>query len=350
MHKRRIVSRVVEFVVLLFAIPVLSGCASTPPDEKLRERATLCLHRAMRFPGNPAVRAQGIEASVEVLGASIAPIVREGLRDEHPGVRFAACLSVGKLADRSAKDQVRALVADPDPNVRVGAFYALERMGDSSYRRAWVELMRDAETPAVRRNAVMALGLLEDRQAQPMLKRVASEDPDDGVRLQAVEGLAMLGDPDAEAGFIRDAFGGVGFRQPFALLALGRIKDPESISVLRSRLSNAPYLEARLAAARALAMQNRLEGFNLALQSLNWNKPDTSLQDDPAENQIMRVRTMAAMALGDMRDRRAVPALNQCMETTTDPRVQVAAARSILMIVEPGPDSQPADAFPPANR
>lgn len=349
MNKGRTFSRVAGFVLTAIAISIVSGCASAPADKPLRERATLCLHRAMRFPGNPAVRAQGIEASAEVLGVSAAPIIREGLRDEHPGVRFAACMAAGKLADKDSLDQVRTLTGDSDPNVRIGAYYALERMGDSSYRRAWSELMRDAEMPGVRRNAVMALGMLEDRKAQPMLKRVAAEDPDDGVRLQAVEGLAVLGDPDAEAGFVRDAFGGVGFRQPFALLALGRVKDPESISVLRSRLSNAPYLEAKLAAARALAMQGRLEGFNLALQSLNWNQPNPALQDDPPENQVMRVRTMAAMALGDMRDRRAVPVLNQCMETTIDPRVQVAAARSILMITDPGPESPPGAAIPPAN-
>jgi len=336
MNQRRVTWRLMRACLLVCFSIVTAGCAVAPPDEQMRDRATLCLHRGMRFPGNPAVRAQGIEAGAEVLGAPAAPLIREGLGDDHPGVRFAACLALGKLVDRSSIDQVRLLVGDPDLHVRVGACYALERMGDYSVRRIWFEIMRDAGSPEVRRNAVMALALLEDPRTRTMLKRVASEDTDDGVRLQAVEGLATLGDADAEGGFIRDAFGGMGYRQPFALLALGRVKGADSIAVLRSRMSNSPYLEARLAAARALGMHGRMDGFELALKSLDWNKPDPNLADDPVDNQIMRVRTMAAMALGDMRDRRALPGLNACMETADDPRVQLAAARSILMILQDG--------------
>lgn len=325
-------------VCLLVSAPLLAaGCAVAPPNSELRERATLCLHRGMRFPENPAVRAQSIEAAAEVLGDSAIPLIREGLRDDHPGVRFAGCMALGRLADRDSLALVRPLSADPDANVRISAYYAMERMGDPSGRRAWVNLMRDDPSPEVRRNAVMALGMLGNPDTQVILKRVAAEDADDGVRLQAVEGLARLGDSDAEGGFIRDAFGGVGYRQPFALLALGYIKSPDSVVVLRSRLVNSPYLEARLAAARALAMHGRLDGYDLALQSLDWNDPDPNLYDDPVENQIMRVRTMAAMALGDMRDPRSLVALNSCMENTDDPRVQVAAARSILLILNESP-------------
>jgi len=323
-------------VYWVLAIPVIAaGCAVAPPDDQLRDRATLCLHRGVRFPENPAVRAQSIEACAQVLGTSTIDLIREGLRDEHPGVRFAACLALGKLADVDAADAIRPLTEDADPRVRVGAYYALERMGDASYRRAWVTIMRDSADAEVRRNAVMTLGLLEDPRTRTMLKRVAAEDPDDGVRLQAVEALAVLGDSDAEGGFIRDSFGGLGYRQPFALLALGRVQGPDSVAVLRSRLANAPYLEARLAAARALAMHGRDDGLNLALRSLSWNSPNRNLPDDPAENQVMRVQSMAAMALGDMRHRRALAPLNQLMETTNDPRIQVAAARSILMILGP---------------
>lgn len=314
-----------------------AGCATAPPAEQLRERASLCLHRGIRYPGNPAVRAQSIEAGGEVLGESVAAIVREGLGDESAGVRFAACMALGRMKDRASAEAIRKLALDADLNVRIGAFYALERLGDASYRRAWAEMMQPDREPAVRRNAVMALALLQDPKTRAMLKRVAVEDPDDGVRLQAVEGLAMLGDADAQGGFIRDAFGGMGFRQPFALMALGYAGDSDSVAVLRSRLRNAPYLEARLAAARALGMQGIRDGFDLALNSLTWQEPDPNLPDDPVANQIMRVQSMAAMALGDMRDPRALAALNRCMEQTEDPRIQVAAARSILKIVGSAP-------------
>ncbi len=301
----------------------------------------------MRFPENPAVRAQSFEAAADVLGTQAITNIREGLGDAQAGVRFAACMALGRLADRSSAGLVRRLVNDPDASVRVAAYYALERMGDYSYRRAWADALREDPSPAVRRNAAMALGLLGNVKAKGLLSRAAGEDTDDGVRLQATEAMALLGDEDARSRFVRDAFGGMGYRQPFALMALGHINSTDSVSVLRSRLYNSPYLEAKLAAARGLAMHGSLEGFELALQSLTWNQPQSDLPDDSPENQIMRVRTMAAMALGEMRSPRALPTLDNCMENTDDPRIQVAAARAILSILK---NSPPAPAAAPASQ
>lgn len=309
-----------------------AGCAGTKGDTILRDRATLCLHRGMRYPENPAVRAEAMESAGEVLGERAVEQLKEGLGDEHPGVRFAAAMALGQVANPNTFEAVRKLVDDLDPSVRVAAYYAVERMGSFQYRRAWVDALHHP-SESVRRNAVMALGLLGEAKTRPLLVRVAAEDSDEGVRLQAVEALVLIGDEEAESKFVRDAFGGMGYRQPFALLALGHIQSPQSITILQSRLANAPYLEARLAAARGLAMHGLADGFPLALQSLNWNQPQANQPDDPPENQIMRVRTMAAMALGESHDRRALPALQNCMETANDPRIQVAAARAILMIL-----------------
>lgn len=329
---------------------LMAGCAAAPKDADLRDRATLCLHRGIRFPGNPSVRAVAMEAAGEVLGPPSGKLLCEGLRDEHAGVRFAACMALGQVADSAFVHAVHPLVNDPDTNVRVGAFYALERMGDYRYRRDWMEVMQNDKSAPVRRNAVMALGLLGNPQVIALLKRLASEDADEGVRLQAIEAMALLGDADAEGRFIRDAFGGMGFRQPFALMVLGRVQSSEVINVLGHRLYNSPYIEAKLAAARGLALHGRNDGFNLALQSLDWSSPQPNLPDDPPENQIMRVRVMAATALGEMRDSRALPALSRCMEASDDPRIQLAAARAILAILNHAhsleTDAAPAAAVP----
>lgn len=329
-------AQVIGGMLLIGTLTGTTGCAAAPPDPELRGRATLCLQRGMRFPDNPAVRAQAMEAAGETLGEQAVNMLLEGLRDEHAGVRFAACMAIGQLRHTPAIDAVRELTRDPDESVRVAAYFALERMGDYSNRRAWVETMRNAPSPQVRRNAVMAMGQLGNPKVKPLLDLMEQKDPDDAVRLQAIEAKIMLGDREAESRFLQDAFGGLGYRQPFALLALGHMRTPDALAALQNRLVAAPYIEAKLAAARGLAVQGRLDGFDLALQSLTWNEPRTDMPDDPPENQIMRVRTMAAMALGDMGDRRALPALHRCMETADDPRVQVAVARGILMILNRG--------------
>ena len=53
----------------------------------------------------------------------------------------------------------------------------------------------------------------------------------------------------------------------------------------------------------------------------------------------MRVRQLAAMALGAIGDHRALPALRRRLNDPSDPRVQVYAANAILEILsnrEPG--------------
>jgi HEAT repeat protein len=52
----------------------------------------------------------------------------------------------------------------------------------------------------------------------------------------------------------------------------------------------------------------------------------------------MRVRSMAALALGEIGDRRALGRLNQQMERSGDPRVQVAAVTAILRILDRAED------------
>ncbi len=323
------------------AILLVAGCAITPPasqEPALRELATRYVRAAMEFPDNPAVRAQAVEAA-GYLDEQGRLLVRERLKDEHPGVRFAACMTIGRMQDRSAMPVVRPLLQDSDGSVRIAAYYALERLGDSSYRRVWVDALTKGTDVAVRRNAAFALGQLESKEVMPLLQTSLTKDDDEGVRLQALEAMAILGDRQSVQRFIHDAYGGVGYRQTFALLTLGKSPDDRVIGTLRKRLAEAPHLEARLAAARALGMKGYRDGFELALASIDWNQPQANLPDDPPENQVMRMRSMAAMALGEIRDRRALGALKRRMQTPDDSRVQLAAATAMLMILESPPGS-----------
>jgi len=201
----------------------------------------------------------------------------------------------------------------------------------------WRDALVRNEDPVVRRNAALALGRLHNKDVIPLLNKVMADDDDDGVRIQALEALAFLGEPYAINRFIHDAYGGIGFKQPFALLTLGHVTGEQALGALRTRLEGAPYLEAKLAAARGLGMHGYHDGYELALKSLTWNKPKEGLRDDPPATQIMRVRSMAAMALGDIGKREALGPLYHRMETDTDPRVQLAAATAVLMILDKSP-------------
>lgn len=325
--------------LLVLAMLTAGGCGFEPTPEfikALRAEAQTCVERGMVYPFDPAVRTQAMEAACKVLGDAGRLRIREGLKDQHPGVRFAAAMALGKLKDKAALPALRSLTSDPDANVRIAAYFALEQCGLSSteYRTAWRDCLRKHENPEVRRNAVLALGQLNDTSTIPILRAAANGDSDEGVRTQALEGLALLGDKDAVSRFTFEAFGGVGYRQPFALITLGQVPDDRVVPTLRSRLASSPYLEARLAAARGLGAKGWADGLELAMRSLDWNKPDRNLPEDRPENQIMRVRSMAAMALGEIGDPKALEKLKKTMENPEDPRVQLAAATAILMIVD----------------
>jgi HEAT repeat protein len=325
------------------AVLTVAGYAATPAvaaEDPIRELAVRYIRSALKFPANPVVRSAAIEAA-ESLGPQDRALIRDGLKDEHPGVRFAACMALGRLGDKAALPAIRERVNDSDDSVRVAAYFALEKMGDASNRVQWADALRHAKEPAVRRNAALAMGKLGD-PAVTILLTAALHDEDEGVRIQASEALALLGDKQLIGRFIRDAYGGVGFKQAVALVVLGQVKDERVIPALRARLVESPYLEAKLAAARGLGMHGYTNGYELALRSLNWNEPQPNLADDPAVNQVMRVRTMAATALGEIADPRAIPALRDRMKTPDDPRIQLAAARAILMILDRTAAANPA--------
>lgn len=317
--------------VLLLAA---AGCAPQPTlsTGEMRALAMRYVTSAATFRENPVLRAQAIETLQDIEGAAASHWFREAIDDLHPGVRFAACMAIGSVRYKDAEPQLRARLSDPDASVRVSAMYALRRLGDSGFVAEWADVARSNTDPTVRRNAVMALGRLAEPEAVALLRRMR-EDEDVGVRLQALESMGLLGNHDAVKQLISFANGAYGDKQAFALIALGRIGDPTCLETLRYCLFKAPHLESKLAAARALGMMGHKDGYDVAMAALAWNRPDPKIEDDPPENQIMRVHSMAAFALGAIGNADALEPLRKMMDEGKDPRIQLAAASAMLHIL-----------------
>lgn len=310
------------------------GCAPTPTlsSGEMRGLAMGLVANAATRRDNPVLRAQAIETLQEIEGAKGSHWFRDAIDDGHPGVRFAACMALGTVGHKESEAKIRERLGDPDPSVRIAAMYALRRMGDKGFVEEWAQIVRTHPEPTVRSNAVMALGLLGEREAVPLLKRVR-EDEDIGVRLQSLESMGLLGSGEAVKQLIFYANGAHGDRQAFAILALGRIGDPVCLETLRYCLGKGPHIESKLAAARSLGMLGHDDGYRLAAWALTWNQPDAKVENDPPANQVMRVRTMAAFALGAIGKQEALPGLVRFMQQEGDPRVQMAAASAILHIL-----------------
>lgn len=335
-------------VLATMVLMMAPGCASNRlPNAsisrtQLRQRAMDCLKAGIGYSFNAAVRAEAVEALESSLSApSTMPWIRAALRDDHPAVRFAACVAVGRLRDVASEMTLRELVNDSHGSVRVAALFALHRLGHSERTSLMPAFLLAHADAAVRRNAALVLGLMEEPSAVKVLAR-AMKDQEAGVRQHALEAMARLGVREAkqELGFMTNA--GIGSQETFAIQALSAARDRAYLDVFRGKLATGSHVETRLAAARALGRLGSDEGFEFALSTLRTYKPRRGDADDPPEQKALRVRQLAVAALGAIGNDEAQPELAGLLEQTDDPRVQVAAAKAILDILE----ASRRDAFP----
>ena len=152
--------RIIRITVSFLAAMVVAGC--NQPANRVepvsilpyRHRALDCLKRAVEYKPNPVVRAAAIEA-FETSGCSDGlPWIRTALRDDHPAVRFAACLAAGALRDALSQEGIRACLDDQDMSVRVAALSALHRLGHTEHTGRMPEYLLNSEDPVVRANAL----------------------------------------------------------------------------------------------------------------------------------------------------------------------------------------------------
>jgi len=321
----------------VLACVLLTGCQSTPGTTSRTARgqaAMQCLQRSVSFPDNTVVRVAAVEALESTGRNDVKPWIRTALADKQPAVRFAACLAVGRLRDEPAMAAVKGLVDDPDPSVRVAALFALHRLGDTSRSGHMPAYLLDHPEPMVRRNAALVFGLMDEPGAIKLLAR-AMKDSDPGVRQHALEAMARLGQEDAQQELSFMANAGVGSDEVFALNALGTTGNRRFADLYEYKLDTGVHVETRLAAARALGRLGKPHGFQEAVSALQSPTPRQTDRDDPPQAQQLRIRQLAAAALGAIGRKEALPILREELAKEDDERVRVSLARAILEIEGP---------------
>lgn len=315
----------------------------------LRQRAETCLKLAVQYKANPAIRVAGIEAMQSAGMADGLPWIRAGLLDDHPAVRFAACVALGRMKDDTARVALRQRVEDEDPNVRAAAIFALHMLGDRQYSSQLSYYLLEHENPLVRRNAAFLLGFTEDEGAVPLLAR-AMKDRDIGVQNNALEAMSRLGNAEARQQLVLMVNAGVGADEVFAISALADTHERKYADLYVFKLADleTPHLETCLAAARALGFIDRDEGYQLAVHALRYTTNNVPDDTDSVEGKILRTRQLAASALGAIGQPGALPALEDMLEYEKDARYQVVAAQAILDILQKN-ESALALSFPPVD-
>ncbi|MBU0638728.1 MAG: HEAT repeat domain-containing protein [Planctomycetes bacterium] len=323
---------------LLLALPLLSGCTNSlpvqlSPEERvgLGQRALALLLRAARSDVD-IVACNAIEALVNVAPQDGLSHFRAALSAEAPLIRFAGCVALGELRDRAALGSIKHCLRDPEPRVRLAAAFAATRCGETGWAGRLVEALNNDRTENLRADAAFLIGRLGEPRAKAQLRAALGNKTNQDAKVVALQiygALARLGDQDAGDMLIEYAQYDA-LSRLLALQILCEVGSADARDTFVYRLNSSDdYVEARLIAARGLAKLGAPAGYELAVRAARQATADP--------DETMRIRSLAALALGEMGERRALPVLQQLAESQDDPRVQVAACYAICKIVNAPP-------------
>lgn len=338
-NQTRCRERILLVVLLLTALG--GGCAkpikaTLPPDELpgLRQHAIRFLADAAESD-DPVLRMQAIEAFQEVAPAEGEPVLIRNADNGYSGVCFSALMALGFIRDAKAAQVIRTRAEDSDANVRIAAIYAMHRLGDKQRTGELSEFLLNHPDARVRANAALAIGRLAEPQSARLLRTALRREHKDAVKMQILEALALLGDSH---GIDRLRFFGhsaVPDQSALALMFLANARTHDAEELFRYRLDVADHPEIKLQAARGLGRLGYDDGLDLALAYLSFNSPDSGRRNDPPEQQIVRIRALAALALEAIGSPEALAALKVAFESKDQPaRVNVAVARALVRIID----------------
>ena len=211
------------------------------------------------------LRANAIEAA-EPLSDRLPALVKLGLEDDDPVVRFAALVVIGRQRMTDLRGSLRRHLADGSDSVKAAAMYALTRCGEAVDLTPLAGMLASGSA-TTRGNAAMVLGRLGDRSAAPLLKEMARVPMRRApaalaavVRLQFAEAVLRLGD-ESELDAVRaGAYSQFDEVRVLAVKIMGQARDGAMLPAFVKLMDEKEPIEVRLAAAEALARLGRSDG------------------------------------------------------------------------------------------
>jgi len=235
-----------------------------------------------------------------------------------PAIDAAVLRTIAIAEDeRRLEPELKKLLADPNPVVRVRATLAVGRIQDSTSVPMVLPLLDDANVD-VRREAVFALGQIGRKSAREAVEKKLA-DPDADVSRLAIEALGKLGDKAASAKVAAFLTSADRWRRMEAGVALWRLADSTALTALLAA-HNDPDVDVRW---RVLyAMEKVVAPERVVLVA-------ASHLDDPE----WVARAYAARTLGRQKAPRALSYLFQRLDDDEIP-VVVNALRAIQLIAD----------------
>lgn len=213
-------------------------------------------------------------------------------------------------ADRSLlEDRLILLLANDKPQAReeiLRTQVRLDAIGDG--RRLLLEQAKN-RLSHVRKQTAFALGALRDPRGLPVLKELA-EDRDSEVRAEAIHSLAKINHPDTKNLLLIHLRDGYWKVRAECADALAKLNDPSATKQLfRAADDSDDYV--------------RMQIFNAILAVANPSQLSIYLKE--MESDTLAKKTAAALAMGKINRREAVPHLIELLKDKKTPeRLQIA--------------------------
>jgi HEAT repeat protein len=263
-----------------------------------------------------AVAALGL-GLVEAQGG-VEPLIRT-LRDGSVDVRANSAWALGRIENGRALAPLVAVFGDGAEKVRLAAVASVGRMDDStSSIPALIRVLRQDNSPAVRRVAAWALGNLEAHDGVTALIDALAKDSDTRVREMSAWALGNIEDrrgvPALGAAIRGDAEERV---RETAVWSLGNIGDRSAMDILAAATGDRNP-NVRGTAAWAIGNMDD-EGTHAPPGLLKL------LGDDDTDT-----RLKAAWALGQLEDATALPAIRDALKAEKNDRVRRALIRALM--------------------
>ena len=278
---------------------------------------------------DPRIRAIASEVVASTRQLRLTPALRRLYRDPIVPVRFAAILAIGDLRYAMVKADMQQIFDEvkEDPNVRLAAAYALFRLGATQYADYPLKAITSS-SQTVRANAALVLGKIGDTRALDILYwAIQDKDSDDRVLVQAMQSIAMLGDPRIFQKVLAKSINAYANDRIDSIRAMGALGNQQARDAIRTMLDDS-VVEVRLAAAEQLGRLHDPAGQTKVLEFLGKDLP--SYSDLRENSEQSRVKVLATMAIGEIGSEPLVRWLPRLLDDRSR-FVQLAAAKAVFM-------------------
>jgi len=298
-------------------------------------------------------------------------ILERGLKDPSPSVRkaVARCIEAGSLKDPGGA--LRLLLTDPDPEVQLTVIERLSIIGNPSFAADLIEhvphcskslrmailralgsipdlqsthfltRMLKEPDPDLKRAAIESLGKIRDKRSIPDLI-VALDDPEWSVRCAAIQALAATGDRRCAAHILRRLEDPEEIIKKEAIHAIGSLGYREAVNTILPLLHHEGLQPEILSALEKLGIPD-CDAFHTFFRRCNTRlkcrlievlgrlkEPRTiDLLINVLQEEFCTIRCLAARALGESGDRRAIPPLLRLQKVDTREEVRKETALAL---------------------